>query len=167
MTPMPLFCVRSISYVRAYNTNERNTYTNNPDPTDSTRRHSPIKQWYFFLFLQVEVPFLSITVFSIRRLMFSSGLKPGKTCRQHRCFLLDCRCFRSEVPISVVSTAVSGLMVVSIIVVWDRCVAIVEIPIFCHHMRVLWCCLEIWWCCCIWYNGWSIFISGIMCRSDR
>ena len=94
MTPMPLFCVRSISYVRAYNTNERNTYTNNPDPTDSTRRHSPIKQWYFFLFLQVEVPFLSITVFSIRRLMFSSGVKPGKTCRQHRCFLLDCRCFR-------------------------------------------------------------------------
>jgi hypothetical protein len=35
-----------------------------------------------------------------------------------------------DVPISVVSTVVSGLMVFYMIVVCDRCVAIVDIPVF-------------------------------------
>ena len=48
------------------------------------------------------------------------------TCRQHQCFLSDCRRFGSDVPIFVVSTVVSGLMVVTIIVVCDRGVVIDE-----------------------------------------
>ena len=31
-----------ISYVRTHNTNEGNTYANNPDPTNSDRKYSPI-----------------------------------------------------------------------------------------------------------------------------
>ena len=58
-----------------------------------------------FLFLKAEVPFLYITVVSIRRLTPSSKVKPDKicvtilhvqiqVCMQHRCFLFDFRCFR-------------------------------------------------------------------------
>jgi hypothetical protein len=35
-----------------------------------------------------------------------------------------------DIPISVVSTVAFGLMVVSIIVVCDRCVEVIEIPVF-------------------------------------
>ena len=101
---MFLFYFSPISYVRPHDTNEWNTYTNNPDPTNSNQRHSSIMRWCVHI-LESEIPFLSITVVSIRRLTSSSKVKPDKicvtilhvqiqVCMQHRCFLLDFRCFR-------------------------------------------------------------------------
>ena len=79
-------------------------------------------------------------MFSIRYLTFSSSVKPDKICVaifhvQTHAGNIDVSCWivvvsGSEVPISVVSTVVSGLMVVSIIVVCDRCVGFVKIPVF-------------------------------------
>ena len=83
--------------------------------------------------------FLSITMLSIKRLALSSKVNPDQLCVpilhvQTRASNIDVYCWivvvsGSDVPISVVSTVVSGLMVVSIIVVCDRCVAIVDISI--------------------------------------
>ena len=90
-----------------------------------------------FLFLKAEVPFLSITMFSIRRFTFSSKVKPDKICvtilhvQTTHAGNIDVSCWidvvpGSDVPIFVVSTVVSGLMVVTMIVVCDRCVVIDE-----------------------------------------
>ena len=82
---------------------------------------------------------MSITVFSIRGLTFSSKVNPDQFFVpilhvQIRAGNMDVSCWivvvsGSDVPISVVSTVASGLMVVSIIVVCDRCVVIVEISV--------------------------------------
>ena len=92
------------------------------------------------IFLFLKYFFLSITVFSIRYLTFSSSVKPDKICVailhvQTHAGNIDVSCWivvvsGSDVPISVVSTVASGLMVVSMIVVCDRCVGFVKIPVF-------------------------------------
>jgi hypothetical protein len=71
--------------------------------------------------------------------MFSSKVKPDKLYvtllhLQTHAGNINVSCWivvvcGSDVPISVVSTVVSGLMGVSIIVVCGRCVAIFEIPV--------------------------------------
>jgi hypothetical protein len=79
-------------------------------------------------------------MFSIRCLTFFSSVKPDKICvailHVHtHAGNIDVSCWivvvsGSDVPIPVVSTVVSGIMVVSMIVVCDRCVEVVEIPVF-------------------------------------
>jgi len=79
---------------------------------------------------------MSINVFSIRRLTFSSKVKPDKICvallhvQTHAGNIDDSCCIvvvsGSDVPISVAS----GLIVVYMIDVCDRCVAIADIPVF-------------------------------------
>ena len=89
-------------------------------------------------------------------------------CRQHRCFLLDCRsfwfwcthfrCFNS-------CFRFNGTLYNRC--VWSLCSDWWNSSVW-HHILVMSCCLKILQCCCICYNGWYImFISDSICCSDK
>ena len=101
--PRVLFYFSPISYVRTHDTNEWNTYTNNPDPTNNNQRHSSIMHWCvpilesgstflvyhcgfnqtFNAFFQSKADKICVAILQVQI----------QVCMQHRCFLLDFRCF--------------------------------------------------------------------------
>jgi len=103
MTPMFLLCFSPISYVCTPDTKEWNTYTNYPDPANSTRRHSPIMRCYFLILISGSTLLVYHCVFNQTFKVFflskagqnmCSNFPRTDTCRHHRCILLDCCCFR-------------------------------------------------------------------------
>lgn len=113
---------------------------------------SSIVRWCFPILVSGSTFLVHYCVFiSIRCLTLSSKVKPNKICvtilhvQTHE-GNIDVSFWivvvsGSDVPISILSTVISGLIGASMMVVCDRCVATVDIPVFCTTFES---CLEIW-----------------------
>ena len=157
MTPVFLFCLSPISDVRTHHTNEGNTYTNTPHPTNSKIRHSSIMRWRFPILVSGRT-FLSISVLSIKRLTFSSKVKPDKICVT----ILHVQTHASMFPVglSFFPVLTYQFPLFQLLCPFNGILYYICLSSLCsnwwnssvwHHIRVMWCCLKIWQCCCIWW----------------